>query len=489
MRNNSNHKNHSLILNRGHPLAKGCTFFSVLDTKKPFNISKGGFINGEALATSIGSLGNAVTLSGTLSSNVVLTSTPDDFFPDSTNATIAIIRQKTTSTLGTGALWGYDASGGAGTNRVMAHAPYSDGNIYFTFGNTTTGRLTVSGESWGTDVDYMLFVAGQNKGREVWRNGKKIGADTGLTATRSNTTFDFIIGSQSDWGVPNAENVYYFAVFAREWSDSECVDWFWNPYSLLYRNDKTIRVSGAQGAQNGSASTRLTVKASSVSTKISTSQTAPEILIRSSDVSTKIAESTAAPELLIRSSESSEKIAVGENSAEIILRSSSTAEQIAPGIQVGSASGTIVIRASGTADKIANSVGAAEITLRSSTEATKQASAESVAELLLRGSITATQIAPGVQTGSASGRLFTRASDAANKIADGTGGSEIALKSAVTATKQSSANSASVLRLRIAPSGQSPLIQPPDIIAGMQSANMLYNFNNVNKLLGLRHAP
>jgi len=370
-------------------------------------------------------------------------------------------------------------------DRILSHAPWSDGNLYWDYVDSSNGRISTSYANYLDKWTYVTLVNNGVDFKAIYFNGVLATSSSTVSANGIDRSTIFI-GKQSSFHKGYINN---FRVYDRALNQSEIARLYLDKHAGLEQSRRVFIASVAGGAQNGSASTRLTVKGSSVSTKISTSQTAPDILIRSSDVSTKIAESTTAPELLIRSSESSGKIAVGENSAEIILRSSSTTSQIAEGIQVGSASGTIVIRASGTATKIAESAVASEITLRSSTEATKQATAESVAELLLRGSITATQIAPGVQTGSASGRLFTRSSVAANKLVDGIGGAEITLRSAAVTTKSIASSAMGRMLIR----GAVPLPgvpgNIPSFIAGIQSANMLYNFNNVNKLLGLRHAP
>lgn len=124
---------------------------------------------------------------------------------------------------------------GSGSDRCYAAAPYSDGIIYWDFGDwagSPGGRLTVS-YTKDTAWETIVFVAGPNKGREIWRRGQRIAANSSLTAARSlggnplSMGGDTAASSSSD-----LVDVAQFIVSNKEWSDAQILDWCSNPNSV-----------------------------------------------------------------------------------------------------------------------------------------------------------------------------------------------------------------------------------------------------------------
>src|SRR5574337_1031861 len=82
------------------------------------------------------------------------------------------------------------------TNRVLAHAPWSDGNIYWDYGNFTSGsgRISSAYTKSAGSVDILTFVADTGR-REIWRNGRLLVSGTG-SATPLTLSAQFFVGSQ-----------------------------------------------------------------------------------------------------------------------------------------------------------------------------------------------------------------------------------------------------------------------------------------------------
>ena len=118
----------------------------------------------------------------TLDSSQNLDCGPANFLLDPESCTILLATQRNSASIGSGTSNGY-ATGP--TDRVLTHLPFSDGNIYWDYGNATagSGRLSVSSAGFlatGT-VNNWAFVAGK-RGREIWRNGVRIASNPSAKA-------------------------------------------------------------------------------------------------------------------------------------------------------------------------------------------------------------------------------------------------------------------------------------------------------------------
>lgn len=181
-----------------------------------------------------------------------LVSDADTIFPSVSSASIAVLRRSRDATSRNSTLFGYN---GGSSERVQAHAPYSGDTLYWDFANSTSGsgggRVSVSftkTTAWET----LVFVAGGGKGREVWRNGKRIASDTSATANRTTTSAAFHIGSSDGTNNCDSEDIALFVVSAVAWSDAECRDWCNNPWGATYAAIERriwVPVSAAGGGQ------------------------------------------------------------------------------------------------------------------------------------------------------------------------------------------------------------------------------------------------
>ena len=69
--------------------------------------------------------------------------------------------------------------------RWGAHVPYGDGTIYFDIFNTSTGRLSYAGWSWGK-WDVFVFTNGSTGGQSIWGNGLRLANDATMAPARTN---------------------------------------------------------------------------------------------------------------------------------------------------------------------------------------------------------------------------------------------------------------------------------------------------------------
>ncbi len=156
-----------------------------------------------------------------------------DSILDATYCTMLVVRSLTSTSFSGDPHYGYNAGP---SERVMVHNPYSDGTIYWDYGNATSGsgRVSYSGSgTWAAGaVECFVFVAGA-RGREIWRNGILVANNTGATATRSATGAPFRFPLAYGASVSNPEIVYFFAFTRDEWTPAQIVEWSRAPYGVL----------------------------------------------------------------------------------------------------------------------------------------------------------------------------------------------------------------------------------------------------------------
>jgi hypothetical protein len=172
--------------------------------------------------------GNAFSFDAVTDARLVV-GTSVSMMPSTTDCTFFVLRQTQDTSNRNAALAGFSLSG---TDRVLLHAPYVDGNLYFDFGNTTTGRVSVAFAK-STKIEALVFIAGGGKGREVWRDGVKIIGDTSVTAAWSGSSTPFQIGGIAGQIAGDLEWVYQFGAVKRAWSDAEVRAWTANPWSIF----------------------------------------------------------------------------------------------------------------------------------------------------------------------------------------------------------------------------------------------------------------
>lgn len=157
--------------------------------------------------------------------------------------TVLVIRRKVDTTARASSLFGVeDAGGGIPTSaRCGAHVPFSDGTVYWDYGNNTgANRLTVAGLSFTTNVEKWIFTAGP-RGSNIWRNGIKVAEQsTPLTRVVTDQFSNFggpVINGGN--GIPTStggdlQELNFIMYIASQWSDEMCRWWFGEPYAAFY---------------------------------------------------------------------------------------------------------------------------------------------------------------------------------------------------------------------------------------------------------------
>lgn len=212
----------------------------------------------------------------TANNGLILANDADELFPVANTASIFCIRQSLDTTARTSTLFGYHV-GTTGPDRTLAHVPYSDGNIYWDLGDTTTStRLSVASGGKTTNKEAYAFIGGPTKGREIWRNGIKLAGDATKTGARAATTASFRIGSSSSptTEANDLEGVNLFIIGSKEWPDWAIKALSDNPWQIFKAPAKRIWVAGAgsgiagalaateSGSDTFASSGKVTVKGS-----------------------------------------------------------------------------------------------------------------------------------------------------------------------------------------------------------------------------------
>lgn len=157
---------------------------------------------------------------------------PDTVFINgNTELTVFMVRRHCDTTLRTGEAFSWNSSS---SQRVLTHAPYTDGNWYWDCGaDDSTHRLSTAWGSKDTNLHTIVMVASATRGREMWRNGVLLASDVSKTGSISSlNTGDIRLG------VNENEEVYLAGVVARAWAPDEITEWTQNPWALFYQRRK-----------------------------------------------------------------------------------------------------------------------------------------------------------------------------------------------------------------------------------------------------------
>lgn len=206
---------------------------------------------------SVGNFSQGVNASGrslryttsTADNGLILANDADELFPVANTTSIFVIRQSLDTTARTSTLFGYHV-GTTGPDRTLAHAPYSDGNIYWDLGDITTStRISVASGGKTTNKEAYTFIGGPTKGREIWRNGRKLAGDATKTGARASTTGSFRIGSASNTTTEasDLEGVNLFIIGSKEWPDWAIKALSDNPWQIFKPQARRIWVAAAGG--------------------------------------------------------------------------------------------------------------------------------------------------------------------------------------------------------------------------------------------------
>jgi len=156
--------------------------------------------------------------------------------------TIYCLQRHTDTTLRGSSLFGL-FDGGVTTGRCGAHAPFSDGTVYWDYGGSTGGqRLTWTGLG-GKDVNRMnrwCFVAAR-RGLEIWHQGILRNSNSTAASRASATDDRFVIsGGQASVpgsGIGDIVEVYLFLVWNRGLSQGEVRRLDSNPWQVFATSD------------------------------------------------------------------------------------------------------------------------------------------------------------------------------------------------------------------------------------------------------------
>lgn len=186
-------------------------------------------------------VGRAVAFPGAGSDSLRIAGSGDSVFTSNSDCTVFVYRRSLDTTNRASNLFGYDKGSG---ERVQAHAPYSDGNIYWDFADATNGSGRISTPfTKSTEPETLVFIAGGGRGREIWRNGVRIANNASATANRISDTFTSVYIGYAGSAGPTSDNeeVYLFGVVGRAWTDTEIVSWSKNPWQVFLQRSPMQR--------------------------------------------------------------------------------------------------------------------------------------------------------------------------------------------------------------------------------------------------------
>lgn len=193
-----------------------------------------------SIALTPSSAGIAASFNNIASERIQIAGNSNDVLGTS-SATIAVLRRCRDTTVRDNTLFGYNSSA---TDRVLSHAPHSNGNLYWDFGNATdgSGRISVAFAK-DTNWETLVFVAGQTKGREVWRRGSKIASNTAAKASRPSNSTPFVLGGTVGTYASDNIDVALLVTSNLEWTDAQIADWTANPWSVFKSPPRKLWVS------------------------------------------------------------------------------------------------------------------------------------------------------------------------------------------------------------------------------------------------------
>lgn len=204
----------------------------------------------DLISSRVGTCGNALTSTGWFSgSNGIvhtqLLDTSDfgsDSFMPSSAITIVLGYSKRDATLrANGAVGSTNTSS---SNRVNVHLPFTDGTVYWDFGNATggSGRLSAAGLSFGNDI--WVFNAG-SRGMEIWQNGNLRASQTGhatFTPGSGNFSLGGSAGQSSDWA-----DYSLCYLYSTQLSQAQIQQISFNPWQIFVP-PVSLRVTGGTSA-------------------------------------------------------------------------------------------------------------------------------------------------------------------------------------------------------------------------------------------------
>jgi len=154
--------------------------------------------------------------------------------------TVYCLQRHTDTTLTTASLFG-TFDGATLTRRCGAHAPFSDGTVYFDYGGASGGqRLTWTGLG-GKDVNRLnrwCYVAAP-RGLEIWHQGilRNSNSTAASRATAADDKFVIDSGNTSSAAAGDIQEIYLFLVWNRGLSQGEVRRIDANPWQVFATSD------------------------------------------------------------------------------------------------------------------------------------------------------------------------------------------------------------------------------------------------------------
>ena len=134
-------------------------------------------------AIEVTSLGRGINWAGNTNAYLELAADADDVLGID-SCSMLIVTTRTNSATTVLVSYGYDASA---SNRSLLHLPFSDGALYWDFGNATagSGRISTSISAYLAAGTINIWgVSAGSRGREIWRNGILLASNSSALATR-----------------------------------------------------------------------------------------------------------------------------------------------------------------------------------------------------------------------------------------------------------------------------------------------------------------
>lgn len=226
------------LLNKTHPLAKGlvgCWLFNegnggiVYDLVTRINTD--GTINGSAWVP------NGLYFNG---DDWVVARVIDNL--PTTEVTIFMYYKADATALESG-LFGIDIYTLDTTRLIQSHAPWSDNNIYWDFGGSSSGtsRLAVAMPSgWLGNKHYIAYRAKTGSGQNIWADGSELASHSGNTPTRVAGGNFWFGRTRTAAGISRYHsNDIYFVYVYNQWLADDILQWLYRePYAMFEQPSK-----------------------------------------------------------------------------------------------------------------------------------------------------------------------------------------------------------------------------------------------------------
>ena len=223
-------------LDRGNPLSRGISDLWIASSAKTLAKNypaqrSGSSASPESVIEGFGIAGKFMRGDGATQFAGVKISDSADSVLDAANTTWFILRRcRDTVVRNIYMHYGYD---GGADSRCLIGAPEGS-SLTWDFGNATAGSGRLQAPyTKDTNLETLVVVAGQVKGREIWRRGVKLAGDPSAKAVRRSDLRPFGIGRIDGNTAIDDVETYMFGVSNREWSDAEIVQWCRNPWQIL----------------------------------------------------------------------------------------------------------------------------------------------------------------------------------------------------------------------------------------------------------------